>query len=44
MKKNVENYRLKKLWKKLKPYIKMNKKIIKFDDTECIQIFRISSI
>ena len=30
----MENYKLKKLLKILKPYIKMDKKIIKFDDTE----------
>ena len=34
MKKKVENYKLKKLYKNLKPCIKMDKKIIKFDDTE----------
>ena len=33
--KQVENYKLKKIYKKyLNPYIKMDKKIIKFDDTE----------
>ena len=30
----MKNYKLKKLWKVLKSYIKMDKKIIKFDDTE----------
>ena len=32
--KKVGNYKFKKLYKKIKPYIKMDKKIIKFDDTE----------
>ena len=32
--KKVENYQLKKLQKKLKLYIKIDKKIIKFGDTE----------
>ena len=32
--KKVENYQLRKIWKKLKPFIKMDQKIIKFDDTE----------
>ena len=32
--KKVENYKLKKIKKKLKPYTKMDKNIIKFDDTE----------
>ena len=32
--KNAEIYKLKELWKILKPYIKMDKQIIKFDDTE----------
>ena len=31
--KKVENYKL-KITKKLKPYIRMNEKIIKFHDTE----------
>ena len=32
--KKVENYNKKKLKNKLKSYIKMDKKIIKFEDTE----------
>ena len=32
--KKVGNYKLQKLQKILKPYIKMDKKVIKFDDTE----------
>ena len=32
--KKVETYKLKKLWRKLKPHIKMDNKIIKFDDIE----------
>ena len=32
--KKVEHYKLKKILKKLKPYIKMDKKITKSDDTE----------
>ena len=32
--KRAENYKLKKFKKELKPYRKMDKKIIKFDDTE----------
>ena len=32
--KKVENYKLKKNIKKLKPSIKMDKRIIKFDDTK----------
>ena len=34
MKRKVENYKFKELLKKLKPYINMDKKIVKFDDTE----------
>ena len=34
MKKKPENYKLEKLQKRLKPYIKMNKKVIKFGATE----------
>ena len=32
--KNVKYYKLQKIFEKLKPYIKMDKEIIKFDDTE----------
>ena len=32
LRKKVKNYELKKLWKILKPYIKMKKPIIKFGD------------
>ena len=32
--KKVENYKLKKIFKKIKPYVKMDKKSIKFVDTE----------
>ena len=32
--KKGENYKLKKLRKKTKPYMKMDKKVFKFDDTE----------
>ena len=32
--KNVENYKLKQLQKILKPWVRMDKKFIKFDDTE----------
>ena len=32
--KKVENYKFKKLWKKIKPCIKVDKRIIKFDNTE----------
>ena len=32
--KKAEKYKLKKIWKNLKPYIKLDRKIIKFNDTE----------
>ena len=32
--KKVENYKFKRLQKNFKPFIKMDKKIIKFDDAE----------
>ena len=35
----MKNYKLKKLEKILKSYVKMDKKIIKFDDTE-IEIYK----